>query len=303
MNNEKPKIQIIGGPCSAETEEQVLSLARWAKKLGWMRFRAGLWKPRTRPGFFEGVGDKGLPWLKTAEEVSGVPALTEVATPWQAEKVLAAGLSGFWIGARTTVNPFYVQEIAEVAKGADIEVWIKNPIHPDLNSWVGAIERFQSAGLKNLGAIHRGFFLFRTSDLRNSPVWSIPLGLKKHFPDLPVFCDISHIAGKGERLPTVLKQALNLNFSGIMAEVHENPTNALTDSEQQLEPTTFASMIEKIHDESKLNGDSLSEETLQGEKRQWADAIDFEILRLQKIQKDIRNQMDELISHLRIDNN
>ncbi len=303
MNNKKPKIQIIGGPCSAETEQQVLRLAIWAKKLGWSRFRAGLWKPRTRPGFFEGVGDKGLAWLKAAEDASGVPAMTEVATPEQAEKVLEAGLSGFWIGARTTVNPFYVHEIAEVIKGTDTEVWIKNPIHPDLNSWIGAIERFSAAGLKNIGAIHRGFFLFRTSDLRNSPVWSIPLGLKKHFPELPVFCDISHIAGKSERLPLVLKQALNLNFEGIMAEIHENPVCALTDSEQQIKPDLFSAMIEEIHNNDYKNEESLSKMMLKGEKRQWVDAIDLEIQRLQKIQNDIPNQMDELIAHFRIDKN
>ncbi len=301
MNNKKPKIQIIGGPCSAETEDQVLRLAIWAKKLGWIRFRAGLWKPRTRPGFFEGVGDKGLSWLKAAQDASGVPTMTEVATPRQAEKVLETGLNGFWIGARTTVNPFYVQEIVEVIKGTDTEVWIKNPIHPDLNSWIGAIERFSSAGLKNIGAIHRGFFVFRTSDLRNSPVWSIPLGLKKHFPELPVFCDISHIAGKSERLPMVLRHALHLNFSGIMAEIHEDPVCALTDSEQQIKPDFFSEMIDEIQNNDFKGKESMSNRMMKSEKGQWFEAIDLEIQRLQKIQDDIPNQMDELISHLRID--
>jgi len=303
MNKENTKIQIIGGPCSAESKEQILSLARWAEKLGWTRFRAGLWKPRTRPGFFEGVGKKGLSWLAAAEEVAGVPAMTEVATPGQAEQVLKAGIGGFWIGARTTVNPFYVQEIAEVVRGADCEVWVKNPIHPDLYSWIGAIERFQSAGLKQVGAIHRGFYLFRKSDLRNSPVWSIPLGLKKYLPEVPVYCDISHIGGQRQRIPLIFQQALYLPFSGVMVEVHEEPSLALTDSEQQLKPGELKEMIEKwaIENASSSVKSFMDKSILDHEKGPWHEVIEQEIERLIRIRNEIPYQMNELISHFSIE--
>jgi len=301
MIDQKPKIQIIGGPCSAESEAQILQLAAWGKKKAWGRFRAGLWKPRTRPGSFDGVGQRGLSWLKKAEETSGLPTLTEVATPRQAEQVLNSGISGFWIGARTSLNPFYVQEIAEVVKGADVEVWIKNPIHPDLDAWVGAVERMQSASVKKVGAIHRGFFVFRQSNLRNSPVWSVPLGLRRLFPELEMFCDISHIAGHRDRIGQVMSQALHLNFSGIMAEVHESPASALTDADQQIDPKAFESLIEQVEKKLITKNKISSSQVLQDEEDQWREAIQGEIYRLRELKQQIPSQMDELIAHFRID--
>ncbi|NBB88580.1 MAG: phospho-2-dehydro-3-deoxyheptonate aldolase [Bacteroidetes bacterium] len=302
MNKNRRKIQIIGGPCSAESKTQVLDLAQIAATADWSRFRAGLWKPRTRPGYFEGVGEKGLSWLATAQREFGVKALTEVATPAQAEHVVEAGLHGFWIGARTTVNPFYVREIARAVEGADIEVWIKNPIHPEIKSWIGAIERFKLIGLNNIGAIHRGFYFFRSSELRNSPVWSIPLGLRKELPDIPVFCDISHIAGNTNRIPIILNQAMGLNFTGVMAEIHRQPGHALTDRSQQVTPEEFKNLM---NDQLQKNENDIGENrnaTLQFETENWQKVIDEEILRLGKIRDSLPNQMYELNAFLDIIN-
>jgi chorismate mutase len=224
-----------------------------------------------------------------------------VATPKQAEQVLKSEISGFWIGARTSGNPFYVQEIAEVVRGTDIEVWIKNPIHPDLNAWIGAIERLKSASVKKVGAIHRGFFLFRHSDLRNSPVWSIPLGLQKEFAELEIFCDVSHIAGRRNRIAELIRQALYLKFSGIMVEVHQNPLIARTDAEQQVVPTGLASMIYTIQQENISKTSTRSAQMLESERGQWEAVIREEIRRLEKINIDIQGQMDELITNFDID--
>jgi chorismate mutase len=300
MNIEKPKIRIIGGPCSAESELQLLRIAEAGKRQGWMRFRAGIWKPRTRPGTFEGVGEKGLAWLRKTEIKTNIPALTEVATPYQAERVMQSGIAGFWLGARTTLNPFYVQEIAEAIKGANVEVWIKNPIHPDLHAWIGAIERIAAADVQKVGAIHRGFFFFRQSDLRNSPVWSIPLGLRNHFPKLDLFCDISHIAGRAERIPQILAQALSLHFSGVMAEIHDQPQRAMTDRDQQLDPLAFASIMDNLQHTDSTARVGKREVLLQEEQNHWAAVIEAEIQRLQAIKEHIPQQMDELISHFRI---
>ena len=277
-----------------------MGLAQIAANSNWSRFRAGLWKPRTRPGYFEGVGEKGLSWLASAQNEFGIKALTEVATPTQAEQVIEAGLHGFWIGARTTVNPFYVREIAQAVKGADVEVWIKNPIHPDINSWIGAIERFKLVGLKNIGAIHRGFYFFRSSDLRNSPVWSIPLGLRKELPDIPVFCDISHIAGNTQGIPSILNQAIGLDFTGVMAEIHQQPSHALTDKSQQVTPGEFNILMENQREKSENTIWKNRDATIQFETENWQDIIDEEILRLKKIRDNLPNQMYELNAFLDI---
>lgn len=295
MNRSKinTKIPIVGGPCSAESRDQVRALGEWAAKQGWNKFRAGIWKPRTRPGGFEGMGERALDWLVEIQRDFQIEVITEVATARQAEQALKAGLNGFWVGARTTVNPFYVQEIADVVQGAPIEVWVKNPIHPDLAHWEGAIERFQKADVKEVRAIHRGFYAFRSSVYRNSPMWSIPLGLKKDFPQLEMYCDISHIAGNIKLLPELARQARHLDFEGLMIEIHNQPDKALTDAHQQIRPENVPHLMQHW-DRADANSQKEMDEILRQEKMNWNSAIDSEIDRLKQFRKNIPDQMREL---------
>ena len=227
---------VIAGPCSAESREQVLATATALAAKGVKIFRAGIWKPRTKPGGFEGVGAVGLPWLKEVKQVTGMLTATEVATPYHVFEAVKAGIDILWIGARTVANPFAMQELADALKGTDMPVLIKNPVNPDLELWVGAIERLYRAGINNLGVIHRGFSSYEKKLYRNLPLWHIPIELKRRFPNITVFCDPSHIGGKRELVAPIAQQALDLKFEGLIIESHCNPDCALSDAAQQITP-------------------------------------------------------------------
>lgn len=238
---------LIAGPCSAETEEQVMAAARGIAATGKAQvFRAGLWKPRTRPGSFEGVGDRALPWLQRVKAETGLLTLTEVATTEHVEVALKAGVDMLWIGARTTPNPFSVQELADALRGVDIPVLVKNPINPDLQLWIGALERLEQAGITRLAAVHRGFSWFERTPYRNSPMWEFPIRLKAAFPDLEILCDPSHIAGSRDKLAIIAQQALDLGLSGLMLEVHPDPDNACSDPAQQVTPEAYGALIDSL---------------------------------------------------------
>ena len=238
---------LIAGPCSAESREQVLATAKGVAAVPSVKaFRAGVWKPRTRPGAFEGAGEAALDWLREVKETTGLITLTEVATAEHVEACLKAGIDALWIGARTTPNPFSVQEIADALKGTDVPVLVKNPINPDLGLWIGALERLRRAGVERLAAVHRGFSWFDRTPYRNDPMWEFPIRLKAAFPDLELLCDPSHIAGSRSLLGTVAQQALDLNFSGLMVETHCDPPNALSDADQQIDPGALRTLIEGL---------------------------------------------------------
>jgi chorismate mutase len=235
------------GPCSAESELQVLETARLiAKRFPRNVFRAGVWKPRTRPGSFEGAGDPALHWLSAAGKETGMPVITEVATTQHVESCLKAGIDMLWIGARTTVNPFAVQEIAEALKGTNLPVFVKNPINPDLSLWIGAIERLQKSGIEEVLAIHRGFHSFETDVYRYAPRWEIVIDLKTRMPDLKVICDASHISGDPVLIPSVAQKALDLDLDGLMIETHINPSVALSDAKQQITPAVLHTLFEGL---------------------------------------------------------
>lgn len=238
---------IIAGPCSAETEEQVLEVAEKLAKSGRVAlFRAGIWKPRTRPNSFEGVGDKGLPWIMKAEKEFGIPAIIEVANEEHVKKALDAGLRHLWIGARTTVNPFSVQEIADALEGENIPVLVKNPLNPDLDLWMGAMERLNKAGIKKLVAVHRGFNTYQDHVFRNSPNWEIPIELKTRIPELDIIVDPSHIGGKRSLLLDISQKAMDLGFDGLMIETHPNPDEAWSDPKQQIFLDQFEDFLAQL---------------------------------------------------------
>ncbi len=238
---------IIAGPCSAESEEQVINVSRSLKDQGISIIRAGIWKPRTRPNSFEGIGHAALPWLETAKKETGVKFAIEVANPGHVEQALKHGIDILWIGARSTVNPFTVQEIAESLRGVSIPVLVKNPVNPDLALWIGAIERLMNQDISKVGAIHRGFSSFGKNRYRNEPLWQIPVELKRHFPELPLICDPSHIGGRRDQIAPLSQKALDLNYDGLMIEVHPNPDKALSDAAQQITPDTFAHIRSNLH--------------------------------------------------------
>ncbi len=237
---------IISGPCSAETEEQVLASARQLSAQGVKIFRAGIWKPRTKPGGFEGVGLEGLEWLKRVKAETGMYTATEVATKQHVEAALAAGVDILWIGARTTVNPFAVQEIADALVGVDIPVLIKNPVNPDLDLWIGAIERIYGAGIRRIGAIHRGFSSYDKKIYRNLPLWNIPIELHRRMPNLPIVCDPSHIGGKRELIAPLCQQAMDMSFDGLMIESHCTPDKAWSDASQQVTPDVLKYILNML---------------------------------------------------------
>lgn len=237
---------IISGPCSAETEEQVLAAARELKAKGVKVFRAGIWKPRTRPNSFEGVGNEGLDWLKTVQKETGMLVSTEIANVKHVYEALKAGVDILWIGARTSVNPFAVQEIADALKGVDIPVLVKNPINPDLELWIGALERINQAGITRIGAIHRGFSSYEHTKYRNTPQWQIPIELKRRFPELPIICDPSHIGGTQDLIAPISQKALDLDFDGLMIESHCNPKEAWSDAKQQITPQAFEELMSNL---------------------------------------------------------
>jgi len=238
---------IISGPCSAETEEQVFLTANELKEQGVVNIlRAGIWKPRTRPNSFEGVGEPGLKWLVDAGKEVGMPVTTEVANAAHVEVALKAGVDILWLGARTTVNPFSVQEIADAIKGVDIPVMVKNPINPDLQLWIGAMERIYNAGIDQIGAIHRGFSSFEKSVYRNTPKWEMPIELKRAYPDLPMICDPSHIGGSRDLIGMISQKALDLDMDGLMIESHINPSVALSDAAQQVTPSALGEIVNDL---------------------------------------------------------
>ncbi len=238
---------IVSGPCSAETEFQVLDTAIRLAKTGKIdMLRAGIWKPRTKPGNFEGVGAKGLPWLQKARDITGLPFTVEVATAKHVEAALKYGVDILWLGARTTVNPFSVQDVADALKGVDIPVFVKNPINPDLQLWLGGLERIEKAGIKQIGAIHRGFSNFGNTEYRNAPMWHIPIELKRLRPELPIICDPSHICGRRDILLEISQKAADLDYDGLMLESHIDPDKAWSDAKQQITPEQLEEMLSKI---------------------------------------------------------
>jgi len=255
MENQKRSVQdawqkrplIISGPCSAETEEQVLETATRLAKTGKVdMLRAGIWKPRTRPGSFEGVGTKGLPWLQQARKLTGLPTAVEVATGKQVEDALHFDVDVLWIGARTTVNPFSVQEVADALRGVKVPVLIKNPINPDLELWIGAVERVAKAGIEQIGLIHRGFSSYGNTEFRNAPMWHLAIEMKRRNPNMLIVNDPSHICGRRDILLEVAQEAINLDYDGLMIESHIDPDNAWSDAKQQITPEQLAALLGEI---------------------------------------------------------
>ncbi|MBS1497004.1 MAG: bifunctional 3-deoxy-7-phosphoheptulonate synthase/chorismate mutase type II [Bacteroidetes bacterium] len=243
--NKRPLI--ISGPCSAETEEQVLETAQRLAATGRVdMLRAGIWKPRTKPGLFEGIGTKGLPWMAQAKKATGLPITVEVATAKHVQDALQFDVDVLWIGARTTVNPFSVQEVADALRGVDIPVLVKNPVHPDLDLWTGAIERLQKVGLKNIGMIHRGFSAYGNTEFRNAPMWHLPIAMKRRFPEMLLICDPSHICGNRHMLQSIAQKSIDLDFGGLIIESHIDPDNAWSDAKQQITPETLGKMLDSL---------------------------------------------------------
>jgi chorismate mutase len=239
---------IISGPCSAETEEQVMATAKGLAATGKVDImRAGIWKPRTRPGSFEGIGTKGLPWMQQAKKETGLPIAVEVATAKQVEDALHFDVDVLWVGARTTVNPFSVQEIADALRGVKVPVLIKNPLNPDLELWVGGMERIAKAGIEDLGLIHRGFSSYGNTEFRNAPMWHLAIEMKRRFPGVPMINDPSHICGRRDILQAVAQQAIDLDFDGLIIESHVDPDNAWSDAKQQITPEVLKSMLDSMH--------------------------------------------------------
>lgn len=243
---ELPHPLVIAGPCSAETEDQVLQIAQQLKNTDVTYLRAGIWKPRTRPGNFEGVGAIGLKWMQRAKKETGMPLATEVANAAHVEHALEHDIDLLWVGARSTVSPFIMQEIANALQGTDKIVLVKNPVNPDLALWLGALERLQKANVKKLGAIHRGFSTYEKSKYRNIPEWQLAIEFQNKFPDMPLICDPSHITGKRDMIFDVSQTALDLNYDGLMIETHIDPDNAWSDASQQVTPKTLIQIMKDL---------------------------------------------------------
>ena len=276
--NKRPLI--ISGPCSAETEEQVIATAQDLAATGKVdMLRAGIWKPRTKPGMFEGIGAKGLPWLQQAKKMTGLLTTVEVATGKQVQDALTFDVDVLWIGARTTVNPFSVQEVADALRGVDVPVLIKNPINPDLELWTGAVERVARAGVKQIGLIHRGFSSYGNTEYRNAPMWHLAIEMKRRNPELPIICDPSHICGRRDILHDVSQTAIDLDFDGLMLESHIDPENAWSDAKQQVTPEALAALLDSIiwrHEEA---GEK-SFETKLASMREQINQLDDELLQI-----------------------
>lgn len=270
---------VIAGPCSAETKESVLEAARRLKAQGVETFRAGLWKPRTRPGAFEGVGSRGLGWLKAVKAETGMKVITEVGNGAHAAMAIRAGLDGVWLGARTVANPFAVQEIADELKrlgATDITVLVKNPVNPDLELWIGALERLYQAGIRRLGAVHRGFSSYLPGRWRNPPQWAIPIELHHRLPQLPLLHDPSHCSGKAAEVPELARKAMKLGFSGLMIESHIRPCDALSDAPQQITPEEVGQLLRSLPAAKAKAPDNDSLHAL----RERIDALDSELLQV-----------------------
>ena len=243
-DNKRPLV--IAGPCSAETEEQVMNTARQLADRGCKIFRAGVWKPRTKPGGFEGMGEAALPWMQRVKKETGMLTATEVAMPKHVEAALKAGIDLLWIGARTTANPFAMQEIADSLRGVDIPILVKNPVNPDIELWIGALERINGAGITRLGAIHRGFSSIDQHINRNEPMWHIPIELHRRHPDLPIICDPSHIGGRRDLIAPLCQQAMDMGFRGLIVESHCNPDSAWSDAKQQVLPEVLDFILDRL---------------------------------------------------------
>lgn len=275
FGEDKKRPYIIAGPCSAETEQQVLNIAHELKEQNIDLYRAGIWKPRTKPGSFEGVGALGLKWLRRVKEETGLRVTTEVANRVHVDECLYHGIDVLWIGARTTVNPFSVQDIADALEGVDIPVLVKNPINADLKLWIGGIERLYKAGITKIAAIHRGFSSFGETNYRNAPTWQIPIELKRQFPDLMIINDNSHICGRRDILKDVAQVAMDLNFDGIMTEVHTDPDNAWSDAAQQITPKAFGQLVKDL-----VIRHRTADESALATLRSKIDVLDDELLRI-----------------------
>lgn len=264
----------IAGPCSAESEEMLMQTAQCLKNAGLTAFRAGIWKPRTRPGSFEGMGETALPWLKNVKREFNIPIATEVATPKHVELALKYDLDLLWIGARTSANPFLMQELSNSLRGVDIPVLVKNPINPDLNLWLGAIERMLSSGLTRVGAILRGFSTQHPGELRNDPGWHIAIDFRQKMQGIPLLCDPSHISGRRDMLQQLSQQALNLDFDGLMIETHPNPDTAKSDASQQITPEALIRLLNSLQMRQRSTPNDIKLEAL----RTQIDELDYEIL-------------------------
>lgn len=297
---------IIGGPCSAETEDQVVETARQLAATGRVHlFRAGIWKPRTRPGEYEGAGEAGLAWLVRARQETGLPVSTEVANREHVEAALRHGVDVLWIGARTSVNPFSVQEIADALRGVDVPVLVKNPVNPDLELWIGALERLSRAGLRRLGAIHRGFSAFQKGAFRNVPMWEIPIELKTRMAGIPLLCDPSHICGNRELIPLVAQKALDLGMNGLMIESHIHPDAAWSDARQQLTPMALDTLLGELVVRAPGGGDPGFRDVL-GTLRREIDQLDEEIVqklaaRMKIAEKIGRYKRENSVTILQVD--
>jgi chorismate mutase len=283
---------LIAGPCSAETEEQVLQTAHELAAQNIDLYRAGIWKPRTRPGAFEGVGTEGLRWLRRVKQETGLKTTTEVANTQHVFEALKYGIDVLWIGARTTVNPFSVQEIADALSGVDIPVLIKNPVNADLKLWMGAIERIHKAGIQRIAVVHRGFSQHGDSRFRNAPLWQLPIELKRRYPDLQIICDHSHICGRRDILGTIAQRALDLNYDGLMTEVHPRPDEAWSDAEQQVTTFQYQEMVAHLTARQPTTDDAEFLHSLDSLRHQ-IDDVDEQLLQLLGSRMKLAEQIGE----------
>jgi chorismate mutase len=298
---DKDSILIIAGPCSAESEHQVMETAFQVSKCKKVKmFRAGIWKPRTEPGHFEGVGEKGIEWLRKVKQKTRLLTVTETAIPEHVEICLKNrdAVDAIWIGARTTSNPFSVQSLADALKGCDIPVMIKNPLNPDLKLWTGAVERLMKTGIKNIAVIHRGFYPFQKTNLRNVPKWELAIEIKSRYPEIPIINDPSHIAGSPVYIPEIAQKALNLNFDGLMIETHISPETALSDAKQQITPEALITLLKELKVRKSSSGNAQLLNKLE-QYREQIDSIDFQLLEL--LIK--RMNIVEDIGHYKVKNN
>lgn len=282
---------IIAGPCSAETEEQTLETAHTLKRAGIGIFRAGVWKPRTKPGGFEGVGEKALGWLRRVRQETGMLTATEVANATHVRAAVAAGIDILWVGARTTTNPFAVQEVADTLSelAPDTPVLVKNPVNPDLELWIGGIERFYNAGVRCLGAVHRGFSSYSPGEYRNEPHWRIPLELRRRLPDLPLICDPSHIGGRRDLIEPIAQRALDMGLDGLIIETHPHPDGALSDASQQITPSRLSEILPRLEMRSR----ELPPEEELADLRASIDRLDSEWLEIMARRMDISKRIGE----------
>lgn len=289
--NKRPLI--ISGPCSAETEQQVVNTAIQLAQTGAVDIiRAGIWKPRTRPNNFEGIGSEALSWLRKAKEITSLPVAIEALSGKQAEEAIENGVDILWIGARSVVNPISVQDIADALKGVDIPVLIKNPLNPNLELWTGAVERISKVGIKNIGLIHRGFSTFANPDYRNAPMWHLAIEMKRENPDLMMLCDPSHICGRRETILEISQKAINLDYDGLMIETHIDPDNALSDANQQITPTELKNLLNKII-WRKEKTDEYSFNIALEKIREQIDQIDDELIHLLSQRMRLADQIGE----------